>query len=199
MRSTAGHLLAALAISSPVAGCQTGGGSATGETSSAGQAAPGGDPAAGAAGRRLQRRFAVLRTPAEPLPPDVRAVVRAPVDGLDWGLAQRIDVSVPGSYWLLPGDGIACIVAQPGARIPGVGATCAPTPIAVEHGVATVLFPPSDAATGGRSRLVVGVAPDGARVAEIRTGATVERVPVGAGVFVLRDGSQQPPDGIAMR
>lgn len=149
---------------------------------------------------RQLRRFALLRTRPEGLPARTRGVLREPIAGMNWGLAQRVPVALPGTYWLVPGDGYLCIVGQADRAAPGVGTTCARTEQAVAHGVATVtLAPPGAAVRVAQPRLVVGVAPDGAREVGVHTRGVVVTAPVIEGAFVLRDAATAPPDLLTFR
>lgn len=149
---------------------------------------------------RQLRRFALLRTRPEGLPARTRRILHAPIAGTNWGLAQRVPVALPGAYWLVPGNGYLCIVGQADLASPGVGTTCARTEQAVEHGVATVtLAPPSAAVRIAKPRLVVGVAPDGAREVLVHTRGVVVTAPIVESAFVLRDAATAPPDLLTFR
>jgi hypothetical protein len=144
--------------------------------------------------------FALMRTPGKELPATVRRVLRTPTSGMSWSLARRIAVPLPGSYWMVPGDGYLCIVARADPASPGVGTTCTPTAQAIEHGVVYVsITPPNPAAHVAPSRLVVGVAPDGVREVLVHTRGLVAKVPVVDAVFMRRDAVAAPPDFVALR
>lgn len=146
---------------------------------------------------RQLAHFALLRRRPEGLPARTQRILRTPTFGLSWKLAQRIPVTLPGAYWLVPGDGYLCVVAQESM---GVGTTCAPTAEAVQHGIASITITPLRPAPGIRpSRLIVGVAPDGAREVLVHTHGAVATVPVVDEVFVLRDSVAAPPDFFALR
>jgi hypothetical protein len=150
--------------------------------------------------RQQLSNFALLRTRPEGLPLGVRRVLRAPVFGLNWKLAQRIPSTLRGTYWLVPGNGYLCVIAQGSMGSPETGTTCAPTSQAVENGVADVTI--ARAAPGSRvrpGRLIVGVAPNGARQVVFHTRGTVEAAPVVDDVFVLRDAIAAPPDSFTAR
>ena len=83
---------------------------------------------------------------------------------------------------------------------PGVSTTCAQTSHALQHGIADITITPADpAAHTPESRLIVGVAPDGAREALVHTQGVTETAPVVDGVFTLRDSIVAPPDFLELR
>ncbi|HEU4701077.1 MAG TPA: hypothetical protein VFS37_01245 [Conexibacter sp.] len=142
--------------------------------------------------------FALLRTPPEPLPADTRRLLGPPLFGMSWRLAQRIPVALAGRYWLVPGNRHLCVVEQGSMGSPGAGSTCARAADAIAHGLADIVVkragPVGAAAPSGPARLIVGVAPDGARAVRVDTRGRTARVPVADGVFVLRDRLVLPPD-----
>lgn len=145
-------------------------------------------------------KFAVLRTPPEGLPTAVQRVLKAPVFGSNWNLAQRLPVTVPGAYWLLPGDGYLCVVSQGSMGSSTIGTTCARTSQARQHGIAAITVaravPGSHGAAG---RLIVGLAPDGTHQVVVHTGASAKTVQVLDEVFVLHDSTVAPPDYFVLR
>ncbi len=149
---------------------------------------------------RIQRHnFALLRTPPEGLPARVRRLVSGSPAAMNPALAQRIPVTVPGSYWLVPGIGQLCVVSEV-PWTPGIATICTRTQNAIKHGTGTITFIPAKQAPAGMPRrLLVGIAPDGARTALIRTKSSVAAVPVVNGVFVLRDSLRGPSDSIELR
>ena len=149
---------------------------------------------------RQSANFALLRTQPEGLPARVRAALRTPGFGVNWRLAQRIPVTLPGAYWLVPGNGYLCVVAMESLGTPGVSTTCAPTAHAVGHGIASIaISPPKPASSGPGSRLIVGVAPDRTREIRVHTHGSVETTPVLEGIFVVRDSLAAPPDLLTLR
>jgi hypothetical protein len=151
-------------------------------------------------GDRQRANFAVFRTSPEPLPWSMRRAMRRPIYGINWDLAQRLPISVPAHAWAVPGDGYICILSLQVHRGRGaVGATCASTEAALDHGLATTLL--SDRGTGAfqRSyRVIVGIAPDRARgVIAVGSGSTVS-IAVGDGVFIQRDTVPYPPDRLRL-
>jgi hypothetical protein len=152
---------------------------------------------------RLERRqfanFALFRTRPEGLPASVRRILGTPIAGMNWGLAQRMPVPAPGSYWLVPGAGYLCIVDRTPASA-GIGTVCATTGQALTRGLATIAIPRRTAITpGGTSRLIVGVAPDRARDVDVHTRHVVVSAPVVNGLFVRRDAVAAPPDFLSLR
>jgi len=148
----------------------------------------------GNASRQLSTSFELLGNPPDGIPADVRRTLRVPVAGMNWDLARRIPVSLPGTYWLAPGTGDLCIVAA-SPDSPAVGTVCARVDQALRHGLANTSV---DLASG--QRVIVGVAPRGARTVLVRTGGSTASVRVGRdGSFVLRDSSSSPPDTLTLR
>ncbi|MDW5593811.1 hypothetical protein VSS74_05670 [Conexibacter stalactiti] len=146
----------------------------------------------------MQRRsFALLRMRPDGLPPALRQLLGNGRFGVNWALAKRIPVSLPGAYWLVPGRGHLCLVSQV-PDVPGAGTACNETWRARREGLATISFertPPG----GRQARVMVGVTRDGARRVLVHTGAAVAAVPVVNGIFTLRDGADAPPDRLSVR
>ncbi len=150
--------------------------------------------------RRQSASFALLRTRPEPLPGRIRRILRQPIVGMNWDLAQRIPVAQRGTFWLVPGNRHLCIVQRGSLGSPGVGTTCARTSQAVGHGIANIAVrrAPFGSSTG-QARLIVGVAPDGAREVLVHTRGSVATAPVAGTAFVLRDSIAAPPDVLTLR
>jgi hypothetical protein len=152
---------------------------------------------------RQRAAFALLRTRPEGIPASTRHRLGKPIVGGNWRLAQRIPVALPRRYWLVPANRHLCIVAQGSAGPRGAGTTCARTADAVAHGVAHVTIggagPGAAASHPKRSRLIVGVAPDGARKVLVHTRGEVAIVPVVHGTFVRRDANAAPPERLRVR
>ena len=147
---------------------------------------------------RQSVNFSLLRTPPEGLSAWTKRILRKPTFGMNWALAHRLPVAVPGDFWAIPGNGFLCIVAQP--DIHTTTRSCATTDDALAHGVAAVLI--RAAPTSGNTpdnRLIVGVAPDRARNALVQTAGWVTTVPVLDNVFMLRDSATDPPDSMTLR
>jgi len=145
----------------------------------------------------MRDRFALLREPAVGVSSHARAALRGRlVAGMNLALARRIPLSLSGSYWLVPGAGYLCVVGQTSSTA-GVGTVCARDALALAHGVAFTTFGAGEA--GGAGRLIVGVAPDGARDVLIHTGGAVVTASAQDGVFVERDQQTDPPDYLSLR
>jgi hypothetical protein len=141
--------------------------------------------------------FALLRKPAEGLPPATQRFFRKPVFGGNWNLARRIPAKAEGTYWLVPGYGHLCLISQGVMGNISVSATCEKTAEATTHGIAAISMTPPGAPHP--ARLIVGVAPDGTREALVHTRGVVATVPVRDGTFVLRDSTLAPSDFISLR
>jgi hypothetical protein len=188
-----------------------GGSSTTSDQPRDGTAAPPADAAAAPADLRRRpvitradprqrANFALLRTRPEGLPARVRRLLKAPIVGMNWSLAQRIPVNLAGAYWLVPGNGHLCIVDQGSLGNPAAGTSCARTADALAQGIASITVTrPHDGVYAEEARLIVGVAPDGADEVRIRTRDAVARAPVAGSTFVLRDALVAPPDKISWR
>jgi hypothetical protein len=141
----------------------------------------------------LSANFALLHTPPDGIPPTARQALAGSVPGIRWNLARRIPVSLPGTYWLVPGVANICVVVTaPGS--PSVGAGCASVSQALHHGIAST----SLNRISGR-RVMVGVVPTGTRTVIVRSGATTSSVRALHGTFVLRDSVAAPPDVLTLR
>jgi hypothetical protein len=150
-----------------------------------------------AAQPRQVENFLLLRTAPEGLPARVRQIMRKPVKRMNWNLAQRLPVVMQGEFWLIPGHRRLCILAQ----VDGLELSCAPTQIAVAHGVAIVALSAGSQPLGaGGSRFIIGVGPDRAQKVLVHTGDSVSLRPVDDyGVFALRDRVTDPPDLLTFR
>jgi len=149
--------------------------------------------------RTQRHNFALLRTPPEGLPARVRRLAPGSPAAVNPALAQRIPVTVPGSYWLVPGIGQLCVVSEV-PWTPGIGTICTRTQNAIKHGSGTMTFIPAKQAPAGMpTRLLVGIAPDGTHTAVVHTKGSIAVVPVVNGVFVLRDSQHGPSDSIDLR
>ncbi len=148
----------------------------------------------------IQRHnFALLRTPPEGLPARVRRLAPGTAAGVNPALAQRIPVTVPGSYWLVPGIGSLCIVSEV-PWTPGIATICTRTQQAIKNGSGTITFMPTKQTPAGvPTRLLVGVAPDDVHTALVHTKRSVATAQVVNGVFVLRDSLRTPADSIELR
>lgn len=141
----------------------------------------------------LLANFALLRTPPDGIPLAESHALVGSIPGIRWNLARRIPVSLPGTYWLVPGVANICVVAKtPGS--PSLGAVCASVTQALHHGVAST----SLNQISGR-RVIVGVVPIGTRTVLVRSRATTSSVRAIHGHFVLRDSVAAPPDVLTLR
>jgi hypothetical protein len=117
------------------------------------------------------------------------------VFGTNWSLARRIPVTLSGAYWLVPGNGHLCVISQGSTGTRGVSVTCATVSQAVHAGIAAItVSPPGSVSHISPTRLIVGVAPDGAHEVVVHTRDSDESAPVVNHVFVLRDAIAGPPD-----
>jgi len=152
---------------------------------------------------RQRDGFALLRSHPEGLPPRTRRLLGRPLFGMSWRLAQRIPVALPGRYWLVPARRHLCVVEEGSLGSPGAGSTCATTADALAHGLADITVKRRGSAGAGApvgpARLIVGVAPGGARAVRVHTRGRVRTVPVENGTFVLRDALVAPPDRFELR
>jgi hypothetical protein len=192
-RACAGSL-AALTLAAVAAGC--------GETTNEVPARPAA-PATPAIVTRVSTAqaatFALLRTAPEGLPPAIRQTLRTPIAGMNYALAQRIPTPAAGRYWLVPGRGYLCVVSQT-PDTAGVGTVCSKTAQARTSGVATTSIPRTGQNTPVTGpRMIVGVAPDGARAMIIHTRGKVAVARVIHGLFVRQDDSVDPPDRMTVR
>jgi hypothetical protein len=148
----------------------------------------------GEVSRPLSDGFQLLRTPPDGIPADVRRALQVPVQGMRWDLARRVPVALPGRYWLAPGVRDLCIVAT-SPDSPAIGTVCASADQALRQGIANTSV---DQASG--RRVIVGVAPDGARSVLVRTGPSTASARVRRhGSFVLSDSASAPPDTLTPR
>lgn len=117
----------------------------------------------------LLSHFAVGRAPRDHFPTADRRDLSGDLGfDVDWEGARRIPVHRSGTYWLVPGTAHLCIVAvSVGSQ--SVGVVCADESQALHHGV---MYTRLD--KGSRSRLMVGVVPDGVRAAAVQTGGSIE-------------------------
>lgn len=141
--------------------------------------------------------FALLHTRPEGLPIATQRILRRPIFGINFKLAQRIPFKSAGTYWLIPGNGHLCVVSQGVMHGPGVGTTCATTSRAIAHSIGDIAITLPGRAH--RYRLIVGVAPDGAHEALVHTGDAIAGAPIHDEVYVLRDSTLAPPDVISLR
>jgi hypothetical protein len=146
--------------------------------------------------------FSLLRTPPEGLPVEIRRIMRKPTNGTNWDLAQRLPETGFGEFWLLPGNNFICLIARTGkGTLTSISQTCAPTGVALRHGVASVTLRARSLYVPARNnRFIVGVVPDRAAQIVVHTGSFTAKASVeGNGVFRLYDRAVDPPDSLTLR
>jgi hypothetical protein len=145
----------------------------------------------------IQREnFALLNDKAEPLPLSIRRVLHKPIFGTNWRLAHRLRLSLPGSFWLMPGRQFLCLLHAQGAH--DVAAACAPIHVALAHGLVTVSLREASVGTQAE-RLIVGVVPNGTHGVVVHTKRVATSVTVVRHIFFLRDSMSEPPDVVSLR
>jgi hypothetical protein len=155
-------------------------------------------PLAGQVEARQLASYALLRTPPEGLPAAAGRSLGRPVHGMRWDLAQRLPLRLRGKFWLVPGHGYLCLVAQWEAST--AGRFCAETGYVLAHGLAGVFVKAPGAPWFGTpgKRLIVGIAPDRAAKLRVYDRGTTSSAPVNAaGVFKLSDFIADPPREMA--
>jgi hypothetical protein len=146
---------------------------------------------------RQRARFKLFRTPPEPLPEGIVHVMQRPSYGSNWLLSQRFKTTIPGRYWLIPGNRFLCLLV---AREREITQTCAPTRIALARGLAAVSLKRLSGRSTSGNRVIIGVAPDGVSGALVHTGRTVVMRHVSqVGAFTLRDSESVPPDSLTLK
>ena len=140
--------------------------------------------------------FVFFRTPPEPLPMPVRRVMPGPVYGINWRLAQSLEIP-SAEIWAVPGNRYVCLIER---RERGFASSiCAGRNTVLDNGLIAadmLRSTPSSPATG---RLIVGIVPDGVKEAFIRTGERVASAPVRGGVFVRHDRDTRSPQRVRLR
>jgi hypothetical protein len=132
------------------------------------------------------------------MPADLRKLLRHPVFGVNFALAQRLPVPLRRRYWIVPGRGTICLVART-AKEMAAELTCSSTAQILREGlVATTLAQPLYSRAPA-PRLIVGMAPDDRNEASIRTGRETVTADIDNGVFVVRDRAADPPDSVSFR
>lgn len=141
--------------------------------------------------KRQYEGFNLLRTPPEGLPTSLGLRIRERDPQAEVASAQR----VPGPFlpaWLLPDGRRLCLVAA----LPYAPAqVCATTRRALSHGIFIATLSQGSGAVRHRPlRVVLGVAPDDARVALVPGAHSLIRHPVQpTGVFAFADSSGETP------
>lgn len=146
---------------------------------------------------QLATSFPLLRSEPERLPRDVTRLLRKPVYGMNWALAQTLPTDAEFTAWLVPGAGILCLLVKTGS----LSMTCGRIHRVVVDGLTlTILSKQPRHDTSRSTRFVIGVAPAGATSVALRTGSTTSLLVAGPqGVYTLRDRMQKPPSGIVVR
>jgi hypothetical protein len=186
-----------VALAALLGGC--GGGSAGSTTEAESRKLPDRFPGASVAvverpEPRQSENLPLLRTPPEGLPPEVTGILRQPTFGMNWELAQRIPTSARGRFWVVPGRGVLCVLGQEDTE--SVSSNCTKTPHAIAHGLAAILVSENPSPAAGESRyrrLMVGIAPNGARAMRVYTDGSIHVARVVEGAFTLRDREEFPP------
>jgi len=142
--------------------------------------------------------FAVLRSPPERMPADLRKILRHPVFGANFALAQRLPVPLHRRFWVIPGRGTICLVART-AKGMAAETTCSGTAQILQQGLVTTTLASRCVSRAPAPRVIVGVAPDDESEALIRTGRETVTAEIDNGVFVVRDRAADPPDSIGFR
>jgi hypothetical protein len=126
----------------------------------------------------------------------VRRIVRKPAYGLNLTMGHRLRLPMQDRYWLVPGRHVLCLIyAQTKHE---VSSSCAPTKVALRHGIVASSFREADGAAPAE-RVIVGVVPDGTRDAVVHTGKTTVTVAITRHIFVLKDSVSEPPDLVSLR
>jgi hypothetical protein len=146
---------------------------------------------------RLQRtHFALLQSRPEGLPLRIaRTLPPGAGVGANWTLAQRLPTLIPAA-WAVPGRGYLCLVEDP----PGgsVGLSCTPTGYVLKQGTYSASVPPHNQPRP-RTRVIVGLAPDGVPKVLIHTGGSHPQSSwVTQNTFVLEDESTRAPESVEL-
>jgi hypothetical protein len=141
--------------------------------------------------------FTLLQTKPEGLPPRIERALRKPEFGMNWRLAQRLSIPARGQFWLVPANGLLCLLAQ--REFGSVSQGCAETKEVIAHGIflAFLSSHPKRLVYGGH-RFIVGVIPDGFHEVTVDTLGSKVKVPVVRGVFVRRDDARASPDRLIL-
>jgi hypothetical protein len=145
----------------------------------------------------LRAHFRIFDSPAEGLPPLVETILRRPLHGSNWSLAQSL-AGTPWPVWAVPGQGVLCLLSQERTG-GGIGSSCSSIKRAIKYG----LFASSlaDRATGASrpKRVVIGIVPNGiSGVKVFTTGKPARNSLVSHNTFVLRDRVLEPAEQISL-
>lgn len=155
-----------------------------------------GRAAAGDGGpNRLASAFALFHSPADGVPSRVTHALRAgSFPKMLWNDSRRVPVSLPESYWLIPGIRFVCL-ASLSPDSPVVRDVCATIKQALQHGLAITSVNPRS-----RERTIVGLAPDGVRSVHMVCARSSTNIRVRhQGVFTLRDLVAEGPETFLLR
>lgn len=145
---------------------------------------------------RQAKAFSILRSPPEGLPKHITRLLRQPIFGTNWMLAQRIPTPGRGTYWAIPGNGYLCIVSQQENQ-PSASTVCETNQYAINHGlVATSVW---EIEGKDPERSIVGLVPDGTPWVQVITHGSSKRLIVNRhDVFVMSDSLPYPPSLITL-
>jgi hypothetical protein len=143
--------------------------------------------------RLLRAHFSLFRTLPESLPGGVRRILEQQHVALRTDLAQRLPIRDLQRYWVVPGNHKLCILA--GINSYSFGTVCTPALHLLERGVAITFL--SRKVDGGRK--IVGIAPDSARQAVLRSRHRIDFAEVHNNLFTHRDRARIAVDRIILR
>jgi hypothetical protein len=145
---------------------------------------------------RQAKAFSILRSPPEGLPKHITHLLRQPIFGINWMLAQHIPTAARGTYWAIPGNGYLCIVSQQEHQ-PSASTVCETNQYAIHHGlVATSVWEIKGKDT---ERRIVGLVPDGTPWVQVITHGSARKLIVNRhDVFVMGDFLPYPPSLITL-
>jgi hypothetical protein len=197
----------ALVLALPIGGCLLGGGGGptnsqpysgqTPPTQIASRAGTLSTPIVDRLPRSLRLAFAVFRSPPEGLPTSMTQVLRKPVHGSNWSLAQRL-LATPVPVWAVPANGFLCLLIQRHSNGP-VEESCMTALRSIMDGIFIASIRDSTGRATRRRRIVVGLVPDRTYRVRIETsGVPTMTEPVIDNVFRLRDTAVIPPDEVTL-
>lgn len=145
---------------------------------------------------RQAKAFSILRSPPEGLPRRITRLLRQPIFGINWMLAQHIPTPGHGTYWAIPGNGYLCIVSQQENQ-PSASTLCETNQYAMHHGlVATSVW---ESKGKEPERRMVGLVPDGTPWVQVITHGSARKLVVNRhDVFVMGDSLPYPPSLITL-
>jgi len=143
--------------------------------------------------------FRIFRSSPERLPFFIRHILRRPIYGLNWSLSQRLPANDLAAIWAVPGNQYICLVSSQKRERKLVGVTCDTVAKIARHGLFTAFLTPLRLRPSETDRLIVGIAQDSARLAQLYTGRQTVMVQVHDDVFVRRDHISNPPDQVIIK